>query len=366
MNYLLFVSAVIVGFSSGISAQEYNPKFDESPNLAEFMKAVSEDSAIQTCVPLPQIEFELAKMTLIKTEVPYALRKMFPKAGAGYFYGPYPPRIQNSVVYQNGQVFVPHLQEQENPVAYTLLAQWGTIDTTRGELINDANGLDPRDQGLYAESKQLDQNAAVLNKERDTINAEVAQYNQQCAGHASTPQCAAWASDLSKRISSLKQRLADHNAKVDKWRAQKKEFDGAVGTFVDKVNSWEKYINDFISKAAAFLSNPGNCTKEEHYQLQQAVNEACSPALITACKKGQDCDVLKESLRKFKACIAARIAINDKCYDGGDAGHLEQVAIMTNGADNCIEILKEDCGGDEGRVSYEKEGFRRVVFETAN
>lgn len=363
MNRLL-LTAVLAFFAPSVFAQNYNPKFDQGLDLNEFVQAATDDSSNQAFVPVPPVVFVPAKTISIKEESLLGIKKGFVKAGAGYFFGPYRPWVLNNVPYQNGQIYAQQLQQFEHPTAYKLLTQWETINTTRGKLLDEADVLDPKDKALYAEAVQLDQNAAVLNQERDKINAEIARFNQTCVGVSYPPSyCPSWSVDLDRRIAELKRRIDAHNAKVADFRNRKKSFDGVVETFANKILSWGEYINDFISKAQTFLSYSGTCTKEEHYQLQQVVNTACSPAIIRACKKGQDCDLLRENLRKFEACIKARREINDKCFGGGDSGHNEAITIMTNGAENCKTIIKQDCGGRIGGACNE---LRSVVFETAN
>lgn len=284
MNRLLLTATILAFFSPGISAQNYNPKFDKAPDLGEFRKAATEDPALQTNIPYPPVVvIEAAKTISLEAEVLPSLRKELLKAGAGYFYGPYPPRIYNSVPYQNGQVYASRLQGMEHPTAYKLLAQWETINTTRSGLLSEANALDPRDRSLYAEAVQLDQNAAVLNQERDKINAEVAQWNQQCAGQYPTPYCTNWGNDLDRRLADLKRRIATHNAKVDNWKARKRDFDGVVGSFVNKVQQWETTILYFIRMADAFLNGQSVCVLQREEHETQMVGNPPKPVFLSSC-----------------------------------------------------------------------------------
>lgn len=54
MNRVLLATIILALFSPGVQAQNYNPKFDEGLNLAEFLKAATEDSSFQTCVQFPK------------------------------------------------------------------------------------------------------------------------------------------------------------------------------------------------------------------------------------------------------------------------------------------------------------------------
>lgn len=171
MSRLLLTATLLALSSSSIYAQNYTPKFDQGLDLKEFVKAATDDSSSQAFVPVPPVVFETAKTISIPDENGLGVKKGFSKAGPGYFFGPYRPWVLNNVPYQNGLVYVPHLQGMEHPTAYKLLAQWNDINTTRSKLLDEADVLDPKDKALYSEAVQLDQNAAALNQERDKINA---------------------------------------------------------------------------------------------------------------------------------------------------------------------------------------------------
>ncbi len=354
MNRLLLATIILALFSLGVQAQNYNPKFDKAPDLGEFRKAATEAPALQINVPYPPVVGEAAKTISLKEEVLPSLRKEFLRPGAGYFYGPYPPRIYNSIPYQNGQPYIPLLQAHETPMAYKLIAQWNdSINKTRGELLDEANTLDPKDRALYAEAVQLDQNAAALNKEREQINAEVAQWNQQCAGQYPTPHCTSWGNELDKKLASIKQRIAIHNANVDKWRARKSDFDGVVGAFVNKIISWEERINTFISDAKEALATHGTCTEEQWRPLYDAVKDNCDVTGGRRCEKWHDCPTLQKNLAQNRACLDARIKIKNECYtnvpDPGD--HTQPITDALTSINNCLTIMDAmvppcvKCGG---------------------
>lgn len=340
MNHLVLVAVILAFCTPGISAQNYNPKFDEGPNLAEFVKVATEDPALQSVSPYPPVVFETVKTLSLQEEILPSLRKEFLRPGAGYFYGPYPPRIYNSGPYQNGQPYFSLLQAHESPMAQKLLVQWDAINTIRGELLNNANTLDPKDTAMYAEAKQLDQNAAIINQERDKVNAEVAQWNQQCAGHTPTPQCTSWSNTLDKKLADIKKRIAEHNAKVDNWKIRKKGFDGEVRAFIDKVLSWEAGIDNFISDAKEALASHGTCTEEEWQPLYDAVKEACD--VKRACDKDQNCETLFKNLAQNRACHKARVKIKEECYaDSTDPGHDIAINEALSAINKCLGLIQE-------------------------
>jgi hypothetical protein len=305
------------------------------------MKVAKEDPALQTNMPYPPVVVEVAKTISLKDEVLPSLRTEFSRPAAGSFYN-VPARIYDSGPYRDGQSYIPPLQAHETQAAYKLIAQWNNeINATRSGLLNEVTPIDSKDKALYAEAAQLDQNAAALNKEREQINAEVAQWNQQCAGQKPTPHCTSWGNDLDKKLASIKQRVATHNANVDKWKSKKGEFDGVVSTFLKKINSWEETIVAFISDAKAVLASHGTCTEDQWRPLYDAVKDACDVPGGRRCKEGQDCKTLQKNLALNEACLAARLKIKDVCYtnvpDPGD--HDQEILETTNAINNCIRII---------------------------
>lgn len=96
MNRLLFVTIILALFSPGVHAQNYNPKFDQGLDLAEFLNAAAEEPSLQTCMPLPSIEGEAVNTTAIKNSLLESLRKEFPNPKAACFGCPYGVRVTTS------------------------------------------------------------------------------------------------------------------------------------------------------------------------------------------------------------------------------------------------------------------------------
>jgi RHS repeat-associated protein len=84
----------------------------------------------------------------------------------------------------------------------------------------------------------------------------------------------------------------------------------------------------------------GDCTPAEHAALQAAVNAACKSG-PRACKGNQDLATLEANLAKNLACAAARDAINNKCFKGGDAGHRQAANEARNAAANCTKLIAQ-------------------------
>lgn len=61
------------------------------------------------------------------------------------------------------------------------------------------------------------------------------------------------------------------------------------------------------------MEPPGDCTKEKHRALQEAVDKACKRQKMR-CTQDQDCMTLETNLMYFEDCILARRAIMDQCF----------------------------------------------------
>ncbi len=92
-----------------------------------------------------------------------------------------------------------------------------------------------------------------------------------------------------------------------------------------------------MSSAISPLKPPGNCTQDQWWELQQAVRQECKVNRPKACKEGDSPEEIDAKSQQFARCIGARTNLADACFDGGDAGHQEQVANLTRGLANCEE-----------------------------
>jgi len=92
-----------------------------------------------------------------------------------------------------------------------------------------------------------------------------------------------------------------------------------------------------VCTAETSTEPPGNCTPEEHRDLQNRVENACGAA--TACKGGDDLFTLNWKIGLQSACIDARRRINDRCFGGGDAGHRLQIEQRKGSIRNCQNFI---------------------------
>ncbi|MDR1529644.1 MAG: hypothetical protein LBS40_04510 [Burkholderiales bacterium] len=66
---------------------------------------------------------------------------------------------------------------------------------------------------------------------------------------------------------------------------------------------------------------PGDCTPGKHAAMQAAVNGACKSEKGKKCKMGADRATLQAKFAKYSGCAAARKALNNTCFRGGNPGH---------------------------------------------
>ena len=258
MNRLLLATIILALFSPGIHAQNYNPKFDQGIDLAEFRKAATEDLSQQTCIPFPSIELKVAKEASINKVVLLDFWKKL-KAGPGYIGGPYDTIVLNNRAYQNALLRVSLLgQQPEHPTVHALLTEWQSIETTRSGLLSEAGILNNRDSALYREGVEIDNAAAAFANEKASLEKEIASYNAQCPGQTST-ECHNWYNSLVAKIANYNGRVETHNQKVKVWRSNVQSLKNSVSTWFAKVQEWETKILYFIRQADAFLSGQIIC-----------------------------------------------------------------------------------------------------------
>jgi len=90
----------------------------------------------------------------------------------------------------------------------------------------------------------------------------------------------------------------------------------------------------------ACMPPPGNCTPDEHRQLQEQVDRWCKAA-PRACRFGMSSGELQERIENGRACGTARDKLNKKCFAGGDADHRNEAAKAWKAVANCESILSK-------------------------
>jgi hypothetical protein len=93
------------------------------------------------------------------------------------------------------------------------------------------------------------------------------------------------------------------------------------------------------------LDPPGDCTKQQLWALKQTKKAACKidNSDIKACTESDSCEVLQTKENAFRACLAARVAIMDTCFRGGDSGHKERVKNMDTSIEDCKKLRIAAC-----------------------
>lgn len=102
-------------------------------------------------------------------------------------------------------------------------------------------------------------------------------------------------------------------------------------------------IEQFFIAPKSHLAQTSTCTKQEQYNLNQEVSRTCKgPDNGTACKQQPgitSADFLRNAL-KFEACVVARETINNRCFGGGDLGHITATANARTAAETCRRLIK--------------------------
>lgn len=89
------------------------------------------------------------------------------------------------------------------------------------------------------------------------------------------------------------------------------------------------------------------CTIETCVVLQAVVTNRCKNANEpTDCREllANDCDGFRRARGEWQTCQAARININNTCWNGGDKDHRDRVALDQEEINVCSLRLAVECG----------------------
>jgi Novel toxin 16 len=89
----------------------------------------------------------------------------------------------------------------------------------------------------------------------------------------------------------------------------------------------------------------GDCDPFEHGILQTAVQRACK-GVPRKCFPGMSPQQLEANFYKNAECHFARREVNERCYRGGDAGHIEAVRNAAAATERCAELLTRPSDGN--------------------
>ena len=87
-------------------------------------------------------------------------------------------------------------------------------------------------------------------------------------------------------------------------------------------------------------ADPGDCTKEQHAELQKAVNETKGEK---RCLPSDTCATLYTKETTWSKQAIARQIINNTCYRGGDKGHKQALDQAQINVRNCATIIARKC-----------------------
>ena len=90
------------------------------------------------------------------------------------------------------------------------------------------------------------------------------------------------------------------------------------------------------------MQPPGNCTPQQHEELQNEVNRACKQQGARSCSpQTTPAPIAANNISKAMACIAARQKINNMCFMGGDNRHNRAIADEQNLIAKCVIAINQ-------------------------
>jgi hypothetical protein len=107
---------------------------------------------------------------------------------------------------------------------------------------------------------------------------------------------------------------------------------------------------------------PGTCDEERHNTLASEKDKACNqkracPSADPGNGHDADCSYYTQLRANGKQCVAARKAIMDACFDGGDSDHVGYLEKAQEVVDNCSAYIE---GKMDLNVCYECDGFETL------
>jgi len=85
------------------------------------------------------------------------------------------------------------------------------------------------------------------------------------------------------------------------------------------------------------------CDDATYTRLVAAKVDACDRVGTMKCNQHTACPEIPNQIIKLNKCIAARRAVMDQCFQGGDSGHQEQVRNLDYAVENCFRELEARC-----------------------
>ena len=199
---------------------------------------------------------ETAKMPMI-APLSAKVEVLLKAAGAhpfGSVFGPFQQRILESQPYKSAVELLEPVKLLPAAVRAPLNKEWQTIESVRLDLLDAAKSLDKEDGRLYDDGVAIDQDAAVLQKRLDDFNADVDNYNRQCAGQPVNQFCTDWFGRIGTARKTLLADIGTHNALVDAWNGRYKVLAVKADAQKKKVSDREATIGTL---AGACVKNPG-------------------------------------------------------------------------------------------------------------
>jgi hypothetical protein len=94
-------------------------------------------------------------------------------------------------------------------------------------------------------------------------------------------------------------------------------------------------------------SSKRTCNDETYTRLVAEKVNTCDRVGTMKCNQNTACPEIPNQIIKLNKCIAARRAVMDQCYQGGDRGHQEQVRNLQYAVENCFRELEARCTRDD-------------------
>lgn len=301
---------LFLGTSAPVSAEDRKVDFDQGPSVSAI---------VQT--------HEKAKMAMI---VPLAVKiQATPKAADvhtfGSVFGPFLQRTLESQPYKSASELLAPIKLLPAQVQAPLTEEWKTIESVRLDLLDAAKPLDVEDGSLYDEAVSINKETPLLQKRLDDLNADIDNYNRQCAGQPVNQFCQDWFGRIATAKAQLSTDIGNHNKRVDVWNGRYNDLSARAAAHNKKVDDWEASIGAFAARASKALDDGGISTlllQAQSGVTLEASDKAQLPRAIALTECLQTMDRLWNKLSRSQQAVRinAREAVNRWMRNAAAAG----------------------------------------------
>jgi len=251
--------------------------------ITDIRKQAAENPNIQKIVgnvrPIYLLSIEKGRIPISRLKVP-------PGCTIQGCYGPWTPSIVGSIAYRQLMTLRqdPRYEALSPSVLQPMNREWNTINEIKGGLLLQAESLEGRDRTLYEKAVGLDLRRAELLQRKDQLDADIDQWNSDCATHPLPPDeyssCLHRREELLRRKALLAADIVQFNDDVAVWNDESGEIKQEADGLVSIINTWALRMSQLIDNIINAFQYP------EQGEMCELVEPPQGGVCVYSCPSG--------------------------------------------------------------------------------